>query len=210
MAKKKRKRLSGEEARQRILDAADQELRKSGPDGLKLTSLAKELGVSHQAILHHFGSRDGLVEAVVRRALESLWAELAGGLRVLEDHERGTGVLLDRAFDVMVDQGHGRLLAWLALADPHGEMQKEEPLAFLAQMSHAVRERDHGPSDLRDTTFMLIMLSHVVLGMSVFEEGAFVAAGLGDDPSAKKEYRSWVRDLVVRHFQGGVSGDRMG
>ncbi len=197
---KKRKRLSGEEARQRILDAADEELRRSGPDALKLTTLAKELGVSHQAILHHFGSRDGLVAAVVRRALESLWAELAGGLRVLEDHERGTGVLLDRAFEVMVDEGHGRLLTWLALADPEGEMQKEEPLAYLAQMAHAIRERDHGASDLRDTTFMLIMLSHVVLGMSVFEKGAFVAAGLADDPDATEAYRTWVRDLVVRHF----------
>jgi AcrR family transcriptional regulator len=196
----KRKRLSGEEARTRILDAADQELRKVGPNGLKLTALAKELGVSHQAILHHFGSRDGLVAAVVRRALESLWAELSGGLRVLDDHERGTGVLLERAFDVMIDQGHGRLLAWLALGDPEGDLQNDHPIALLATMTHQVRERDHGPSDPRDTTFMIMLLSHIVLGMSVFEKGALVAAGLGDDAQAKADFRTFIRDLVLRHF----------
>jgi len=197
----KRKRLSGEEARSRILDAADKELRKAGPDGLKLTVLAKELGVSHQAILHHFGSRDGLVAAVVSRALENLWAELTGGLRVLDDHERGTGVLLDRAFEVMVDQGHGRLLAWLALGDPEGELQDDQPLALLSAMTHGLRERDHGPRDARDTAFMIILLSHLVLGMSVFERGAFVAAGMGEDAAAKAAFRTWVRDLVVRHLE---------
>jgi AcrR family transcriptional regulator len=199
----KRKRLSGEQARNRILNAADAQLRKSGPDGLKLTALAKELGVSHQAILHHFGSRDGLVVAVVQRALENLWAELAGGLSVLDDKERGAGVLIDRAFEVMVDQGHGRLLAWLALGDPEGHLQDDQqPLALMTNMAHAVRERDHGPTDQRDTTFMMILLSYIVLGASVFSRGAFASAGLGDDENAKAEFRVWVRDLVVRHLEG--------
>ena len=57
--------MSGEEARARILDAAGEQLRISGPSGLRLDPIAEELGVSRQALLHHFGTRDGLIAAVV-------------------------------------------------------------------------------------------------------------------------------------------------
>src|SRR6185295_17110146 len=64
-----RRRLRAEEAQRRILEAAEKQLMKVGPEGLRLTDLAQALGVSHPAILHHFGSREGLVAAVVRHAL---------------------------------------------------------------------------------------------------------------------------------------------
>jgi len=200
----KRRRLKGEEARRRILDAAEVQLSEGGPQGLKLTKLAKGLGVSHQAILHHFESRDGLLTAVLQRALEGLQSELTGGLMVLDDHERGSGVLINRAFEVLVDQRYGRLLAWLALGNPDGEGAEEErrDLQLLTRMAHAVRERDAGgPVDERDTTFMMILLSYAVLGASVFERGVFTAAGLDDDPGAKTEFRDWLRAMVVRHLE---------
>jgi AcrR family transcriptional regulator len=197
-----RKRLSGEEARSRILDAAVVQLREHGPQGLKLTAIADELGVSHQAILHHFGSRDGLLAAVVRQAIEGLQAELVGGLRTLDDHDRGSEALLDRAFDVMADQGYGRLLAWLALADSETELQGDHmPLAMMADAAHALRERDNPGHDRRDTLFTVILLSYAVLGSAVFEPGVFTAAGLDDQPDAQRQFRAWLRDLVVRHLE---------
>ncbi|MGE0787463.1 MAG: TetR/AcrR family transcriptional regulator [Sandaracinaceae bacterium] len=199
-----RRRLSGEEARSRILDAAVERLRQEGPQGLKLTVLAKELGVSHQAILHHFGSRDGLVRAVVRQALDSLSAELVGGMRTLDDHHRGTGVLLDRAFAVLGDQGYGRLLGWLALSEPEAEMD-HTPILLLAQVAHAIRERDVPGHDERDTLFTVILLSYAVLASSIFETGTFAAAGLANDPSAQHDFRAWLRKLIVEHLEAPAS-----
>jgi len=37
-----------------------------------LQEIAADVGVSHSTILHHFGSREALVEAVVTRALDGL------------------------------------------------------------------------------------------------------------------------------------------
>src|SRR5882672_5449363 len=71
-----RKRLTAVEARARILDAAERRLAEVGPEGLRLTELAAELGVSHPAILHHFGSREELVAAVVAAAIARLDARL--------------------------------------------------------------------------------------------------------------------------------------
>ena len=59
--KPKRVRRTAEEAKMMILDAAERRLRELGPAGIKLQELAADVGVSHPAILHHFGSRDRLV-----------------------------------------------------------------------------------------------------------------------------------------------------
>ena len=72
MGGKPRVRRSAEEARAVILDAAETHLRARGPDGLRLKDLADEIGISHPAILHHFGSRTALVQAVMQRMTESI------------------------------------------------------------------------------------------------------------------------------------------
>src|SRR4029079_7786833 len=43
-----------------------------GPAGLRLQDVARAAGVSHPTILHHFGSREGLVRALNQRSLEAL------------------------------------------------------------------------------------------------------------------------------------------
>ena len=58
-------RRSATQARELILEAAESQLSRFGPDSLRLKQLAADVGMSHPAILHHFGSRDGLVRAVV-------------------------------------------------------------------------------------------------------------------------------------------------
>lgn len=204
--KKNAKRLTGEEARARILDAASAQLTAEGPRGLRLDAIAEELGISRQAILHHFGTRDGLIAAVVHRALERLQAELAGGLLALSDREKGSQVLVERTFEVIVDRGYGRLMAWLALEHGDAEMDlfgAETPLlASLAKISHAIREQELGPTELRDTLFTFVLSTYAVLGSAVFERGVFRSAGIADDPNAHKEFRAWLSALLVEHLEG--------
>jgi AcrR family transcriptional regulator len=200
------KRPSGQEARARILDAASEQLRREGPRGLRLDAIAEELGISRQAILHHFGTRDDLIAAVVHRALERLHLEIAGGLSVLSDHDRGSAVLVERAFEVIVDGGYGRLLAWLALEYDKRELPfggNEELLSMLAQLSHRIRERDVGPSEFKDTLFTFVLSAYAILGTAVFEEGVFRSAGLEQDACARAEFREWLSGLLVSHLEGG-------
>ena len=73
MAKQgKRVRRTPEDARALILDAAQKTMGAEGPAALRLQDVAKEAGVSHPTILHHFGSREGLVKALNHRSLEAL------------------------------------------------------------------------------------------------------------------------------------------
>src|SRR6201996_6803883 len=71
--KTKRVRRRPEEARVQILDAADRIMAKGGgPASLRLQDVARLAGISHPTILHHFGSREGLVRALNLRAVERL------------------------------------------------------------------------------------------------------------------------------------------
>jgi AcrR family transcriptional regulator len=204
------KRLSGEEARARILDTTVERLRAEGPAALRLDAIAKELGISRQAILHHFGTREDLIAAVVHRAFERLERELMGGLSVLSDRERGSAVLVKRAFEVIVDGGYGRLLGWLALEhrDPAGFFgARQQVLATLAKMSQQIREREVGPADYRDTLFTFVLVSYAILGSAVFGEGVMRSAGLADDPNAPEEFREWLNSLIVGHLESPPRSD---
>lgn len=200
-----RRRLSAEDARARILEAAVERLRAEGPQALTLTVLAKELGISHQAILHHFGSRDGLIAAVVHSALQSLETELAAGLAAVNDPSEGAGEVLGRAFEVLADHGHGRLLAWLALGEGTGPNDERRPLEMLARVTHQMRMREQPDASYRDTLFTVMLSAYMTLGAAVFENGTLAAAGLGDDPSARGEFRQWLARVLVEHMRSAGS-----
>ena len=63
-----RRRRSAQVARREILDAAQQRLSQGGPDAIRLQEIANDVAISHPTILHHFGSRDGLIRALDVRA----------------------------------------------------------------------------------------------------------------------------------------------
>ena len=66
-----RKRRSAEEARREILEAAHALLLGEGPDALKIAKIAKRARISHPLILHHFGSTEGLVQALQEKVARS-------------------------------------------------------------------------------------------------------------------------------------------
>ena len=61
----RRVRRTPEEAKRLILETAQALVARTGPQGLRLQDIAAEAGISHPLILHHFGSREGLVRALI-------------------------------------------------------------------------------------------------------------------------------------------------
>ena len=102
----KRRRLSPEMARRAILDAAGNRLTRDGPDGLRLQSIAADLGIAHSSILHHFGSREGLLEALATDAFEALERDLRTALEEPARDEAQASHLLERVARTLRDQGH--------------------------------------------------------------------------------------------------------
>src|SRR5687767_8641945 len=75
-AQSPRIRRTAEDARTAILDATERRLVEHGPSGIRLQDVAADVGVSHPTILHHFGSRERLVEAVIHRRNQAMNQEV--------------------------------------------------------------------------------------------------------------------------------------
>ena len=196
-----RKRRTADEARTAILDAAERRLVASGPAAIRLQEVAADVGVSHPTVLHHFGHREALVEAVVHRALEGLHAGLLAAVQSSPENPDQVSALLDAVFDTLVVRGHGRTFLWLALS---GYAPAEHlHVRSLAEAVHAIRcERRKGKKrsvPFEDTYFTVLLPALALLSMSVELKEA---AGMGEnDPLGPRRFRHWLAKLIHDHLE---------
>ena len=196
--KPKRVRRVAEDARREILDAAEIKLRELGPAGIRLQQIAEEVGVSHPAILHHFGSREGLIRAVTGRAIERFEFDLIAAIAAPTASGAPLGRdLIDRTFEVLVEGGHARVAAWLLLSG-EGNPPTESRIRAIAEAAHARRVTLPGEeaATLEDTTFRLVLVSLVMFGEAIGGDAVRLGAGVGD-PGARERFRAWFANLVV-------------
>jgi AcrR family transcriptional regulator len=200
-----RRRRSAEEARSSILDAAEKRLVASGPAGIRLQEVAADVGVSHPPVLHHFGNREALVEAVVARALESLKVDLLEAMRRFEGPPL-VGPLLDRVFDTLAQRGHARALLWLALSG-HEPMIDQLHVQVVSEATHAIRlvkrkEKGKPPPDFEDTFFTVLLPALALLAMSVIAPPELRDAK-DEVPFGAGRFRAWLANLVHKHLEEG-------
>jgi AcrR family transcriptional regulator len=202
-----RKRRTAQEARKEILDATEKLLDKVGPGGIRLQEVAAQVGVSHPAILHHFGSREGLVDAVIKRSLENLEAHLVRTFAARVDRD-GASSLVEDIFGVLGDGGHARLIAWLILSG-HADVDDAEGggariLQKVTDAIHALRVQARGENaaSREDTLFAVMMAAFTMFAEGVGAQVFARNAGLGDDPAVAKRFRGWFAELLLQHLKG--------
>ena len=202
----KRVRRSAEEARRVILDAAEKRLREGGPEAIRLQDIARDVGISHPAILHHFTSRDGLTAALERRAMERLKAELVEALSSGPADQDTLIAIIERVFSALGDAGHARMLAWRVLQverpDPlPGDFQLLRELSDLAQARRTALAREAGrpAPPPEDSEFVVRLAAAAMLGDGIF--APFLDANLGraSDPAARRRFREWFARLLADH-----------
>jgi AcrR family transcriptional regulator len=108
--------VSDSQARDRVLASAVEHALRNGVTDLSLREIASAIGTSHRMLIYHFGSREGLLVAVVRE---------------VERRERQTLT----AGDLSLAQAR---LLWDRLADP--SLRAQERL-FFEIYSHALLNR---------------------------------------------------------------------
>src|SRR5260221_1514602 len=129
----RRVRRTPEEAKRLILETAQALVARTGPQGLRLQDIAAEAGISHPLILHHFGSRAGLVRALTREAAAELKDRLVASMT---QPEYSVGEQLDQVFDAFRG-GVAQRLARPAFEDPHaGPPHKPPPFRGIVPTPH--------------------------------------------------------------------------
>lgn len=164
-----------------------------GPAGLRLQDVARAAGVSHPTILHHFGSREGLVRALNERSLEALRASV---LARLESAEPG-GDNIKRTFAAYRD-GVAQRMLWLiqssAAQNPGGPKLVDEIVDAL----HAVRVRIAAPGvvpDIEDTRAVIHLTTLAAFGDAVI--GPRLRQGDGAKERAQRDrFEKWFAELL--------------
>jgi AcrR family transcriptional regulator len=111
----RRIRRSPEAARDAVLGAARERLLTYGVDGLKIADVARDAGMSHATLLHHFGSSDAMRRALIERMAGELLNEFIGLIGAGEPSPARLGELFRRLFKGLSDSRHAQLFAWFAL-----------------------------------------------------------------------------------------------
>jgi AcrR family transcriptional regulator len=199
-------RRGAPDVRGAILDAAEKRLREAGPGAIRLQDVAAEVGISHPAILHHFGSREGLVQAVVDRAIRALQDDLVRAIgKQLEGAAPDGAALFERVFEVLFERGHARVLAWLLLSghDPFASEALREGWERIAQATHAVRVAGARPGvahSLEDTRFTIVLSALALFGEAIAGPATFDVAGFGRSAAVGRRFRKWLAALLGEHL----------
>ncbi|MBX3445214.1 MAG: TetR/AcrR family transcriptional regulator [Parvibaculaceae bacterium] len=202
----KRVRRTAEEARRLILDAAEARLARQGPEGLRLQDIARDVGISHPAILHHFESREGLVRALIGRANRQLRDKL---LSALDGDGEGsdTAYHIGHVFEALSDRGTARLLSWLLLTGRASDEQMEPNVmreivdAIQARREDHARQEKQPAPDREDTLFIAMLTASAAFGEAIVGRQLAEAAGLDRDGLAR--FRLWFARMINDHLDTG-------
>jgi AcrR family transcriptional regulator len=91
---------------ERILEAAEEVLRRYGPAKANVVDVARALGVSHGSVYRHFPSKAALRDSVTERWL----ASISEPLEAVVQEKRPAPLRLRRWLDILVESKHSKAL----------------------------------------------------------------------------------------------------
>lgn len=192
--------------RARIRDAALQRFGDTGVDGTSLRAIADEAAVSPALVVHHFGSKDGLVQACDAHVVEAI--------RTSKHQAMAAGVGFDVLGAMRDAESRRPLLRYLArrLVDPSPEVAAlvddlvEDAVSYLAEgeQTGVVRPSD----DPRGRAAVLTIWS---LGGLVLHEHVtrLLGADLTADTAGLVTYSRRVVDILARGVLTEAIADRL-
>lgn len=191
-----------------------------GPDGLRLQSIASDLGLSHSSILHHFGSRDGLLDALSLDALAVLEGDLKTSFETTTKDDPATD-LFEKVARSLGERGYARLLAWQIMserhpsqsdpavtgdrANPDGGLLDRLARTLQSMRVDFARRRDQPAPTLDETRSIIAMTACMLFGEALAGEVMLRSAALPSDPASRRRFRNGLaRDLEERIFPNAI------
>ncbi|MCF3945893.1 TetR/AcrR family transcriptional regulator [Acidiphilium sp. AL] len=208
-ATRKRTRRNADDAKRVILDAAEARLARSGPGGLRLQDIAADIGLSHPVILHHFGSREGLLNALNARTISQLKSAMHA---VLDQATSPRRELIDQVLDNVFsafDGGLAQRVAWLgADADnPPGSMSRA--LSDIVDLIHGGRliyaERVGGAlPDPEDSRMLAFMVTTIAMGNAIFGAQLLGTTSPANHTAQLNHFKAWLARNIQFYLQASM------
>jgi AcrR family transcriptional regulator len=182
-------------ARERILAAALEVLKRDGYAGLTTAKVAAASGQNKALIGYHFGSKQGLVAAVARQVADEITAEVLEGVgEPANAAELVEGVVAGIWRVIKRDERLGRVyfdFASQSVVEPEvARIMREMKADFRATLSRLLGTIDDGPAG-RDREAAAVFLIAGVEGL------ALERLDRGETPALRKARTLWTRSAAV-------------
>lgn len=187
---------SPEDAKQAILDAAEAIMVEVGPAGLRISAVAKKAGMAHPNIIHHFGSREGLLRALAERvglrATERITQAIDDALNAPE-HERVAA--LTRVLDTSYPGDEGRAAIWLHLSGAESSLRAN--MQQIVSLSHRFRESVDPTASIENTNRLVLLITLALVGEVVSGASTKEALGFGNDEQSRAHFKQWLAEILL-------------
>ena len=181
-----------------ILEAAEQLLVAGGPRAVTVRAVAEQIGITDMGVIHHFGSRERLLQALLEHAATRLRAEVAA----LASRWMREGARLGALVEVLAslyEAGHTQLAVALHEA---GFRDRGSPLLGpVVDALHAARRRSVGAGVELDETRLAVAAMHQALALEPlfgieFRRSAGIGGRSASDSKAQRDW--WIETLSLR------------
>jgi AcrR family transcriptional regulator len=192
MARKTHK--SSEEARNKILDAAEKIVVQVGPAGLRISAVAKQAHMAHPNIIHHFGSRQGLLNALAERAGQRSTTRITQAIsEAMEADSEQRLAALTKVLDTVFSSDEGKLSIWLHLSGAEGPIK--EQMQNVVTLSHQLRKSISPDVDFKNTNRLVLLITLALIGEAI--SGNVIKDALEEQDEDSHSFRSWLAALVL-------------
>jgi AcrR family transcriptional regulator len=197
----RRRRRTPEEAKREALASARSLLMAGGPDAVTLAAIAKDIGVTHAALLHHFGSAAGLQSELIAMMVKDLGDTLGAVVARMRTDRSAPFEIVSEVFKAFDDGGAGRLAAWVALS---GDLSHLEPIrAAVLDLVDAIGER---LGDTDNQARARISAAVLLIAVSAFGDaliGAPLREMLGRPDDATRRMVAGLLPIFLVEVPGG-------
>ena len=180
-----RRRRTADESRAHILEVAAKRLREHGLEGLNITGVSDEAGISHATLIHHFGSSGGMRDALADKMTLSLISDLVEALGA----HVAPGQLIQNVFDALAAGGHAKLLAWRAVEGSGSRHDAGPVVELFAKLLATTRESLGVESDVQARQ-IIYLVAIAALGHGL--AGNVLADLLGMDGEEMAAFPDWM------------------
>lgn len=192
----KRIRRTAEDARTAILDAAQLRVAQEGPAGLRLQQVAADAGMSHPTVLHHFGSREGLLRAVSARTVETMRTAMLGAVA------SGFNTRLVPAVFEAFRGGLAQQLIWLAQSEAlrdadTGPFEDLVEALYARRLVGAPPGRKPERADTRNLVHLVVMAA---FGDALIGPLFRNTRDADEERRRSQQFEDWLRLLIRSHI----------
>lgn len=187
---------SPDAARNAILDAAEKIVVDVGPAGLRISAVAQAAGMAHPNIIHHFGSRDGLLDALAERVGTLATERITAAIKIaLETPESQRIAAMTRVLDSAYQGDQGKVAVWMHLSGAKSALKPN--MQRIVDASHQLRRSMEGEVSYQNTSRLVMLVTLALVGEVVSGDAIKESLGFGIDNNNRAHFRQWLAEMLL-------------